>query len=271
MVVASLQFSAEALEPGTASGTVTLDQVITKLQFASSGTEENLFDSSKLDTIVAVTDRPLGGTSPADRFEISSQVGRGDLVAVVPRFAANKLVNVGFGLKGENSLILLPAQWFQSSFAADGSGTLKLSPRTSDGHAYACDLQFHAKAYEAPAVEPEPVPVATPEPAAAPLAPATTSFMDPKVAADLLIAALMQKDEHQALELIKLGADPNGRDAYGIGVLNYAVMMCMPKVVQALVDKKADLKYERAPGMTIMTEAGACPEAATILKNAGAH
>ncbi len=54
-------------------------------------------------------------------------------------------------------------------------------------------------------------------------------------------------------------------------MLNWAVMMCMPKVVKALVDKGADLKYERAPGMTIMQEAGACPEAAKILKAAGAR
>jgi hypothetical protein len=47
-------------------------------------------------------------------------------------------------------------------------------------------------------------------------------------------------------------------------------MMCQPKVVKALVDKKADLKHQRAPGMTIMTEAGACPEAAAILRAAGA-
>ena len=94
--------------------------------------------------------------------------------------------------------------------------------------------------------------------------------IDPKSGAALLISALMLRDEAQALKLIKLGADPNGRDQYGIGVLNYAVMMCMPKVVQALVDQKADLKYERAPGMSIMTEAGACPEAAKILAAAGA-
>jgi hypothetical protein len=46
--------------------------------------------------------------------------------------------------------------------------------------------------------------------------------------------------------------------------------MCQPQVVKALVDKKADLTYQRAPGMTVLTEAGACPEAAKILKAAGA-
>jgi hypothetical protein len=45
----------------------------------------------------------------------------------------------------------------------------------------------------------------------------------------------------------------------------------LPKAVQALVNAKADLTYQRAPGMTIMTEAGACPQAEKILRAAGAH
>ena len=80
----------------------------------------------------------------------------------------------------------------------------------------------------------------------------------------------MEKDERRALEILKLGADPNGRDQYGTAMLNWAVMMCQPQVVKALVDKKVDLTYQRAPGMTILTEAGACPEAAKILRAAGA-
>jgi ankyrin repeat protein len=102
------------------------------------------------------------------------------------------------------------------------------------------------------------------------LPPATTSNLDTKSANELFVAALMNKNEHGALEVIKLGVDPNGKDKYGVPMLNWAVMMCQPKVVQALIDKKADLTYQRAPGMTIMTEAGACPEAAKILKAAGA-
>ena len=81
---------------------------------------------------------------------------------------------------------------------------------------------------------------------------------------------MMEKDEAQVLKLIKLGANPNARDAYGIPMLNWAVMTCLPQAVQALVDAKADLTYERAPGMTILMEAGACPEAEKILRAAGA-
>ena len=85
---------------------------------------------------------------------------------------------------------------------------------------------------------------------AAASAPATASNVDPKAATTFLVQAMMQKDEHQALELIKLGADPNGRDQSGIPVLNWSVMMCMPQVVKALVDHKASLTYltSRAAG-----------------------
>jgi ankyrin repeat protein len=88
--------------------------------------------------------------------------------------------------------------------------------------------------------------------------------------AALLVAAMMSKDEEQALTLVKSGADPNLRDQYGVPMLNWATMMCMPRLVKTLVDRGADLKYERAPGFTILQEAGACPEAAKILRAAGA-
>jgi ankyrin repeat protein len=81
---------------------------------------------------------------------------------------------------------------------------------------------------------------------------------------------MQDRNEHQAVELIKLGADPNGRDQSGTPVLNWAVMMCQPTVVQALVNAKASLTYQRAPGLSILTEAGVCPEAAKILRAAGA-
>lgn len=80
----------------------------------------------------------------------------------------------------------------------------------------------------------------------------------------------MAKDEAGALEVIKMGVDPNGKDQYGMPMLSWAVMMCQPKVVQALVDKKANVNYSRSPGMTLLTEASACPEAVKILKAAGA-
>jgi len=48
-------------------------------------------------------------------------------------------------------------------------------------------------------------------------------------------------------------------------------MVCQPLVVQALVNMKADLTYQRAPGLTALVEAGACPAAEKILRAAGAR
>ncbi len=81
----------------------------------------------------------------------------------------------------------------------------------------------------------------------------------------------MDKDEEQAVNLVELGADPNGRDRYGTPVLDWVVMMRQPSVVKALVDARAGLAYERTPGLTELEEAGACPEAAKILRAAGAR
>jgi hypothetical protein len=88
-----------------------------------------------------------------------------------------------------------------------------------------------------------------------------------------LIEALQEGDEARSLEIIKLGIDPNGRDErMKIPVIGWAVLMCQPPVVAALVELKADVKHERLPGMTLMDEAkAACPEAVGYLRAAGAQ
>jgi hypothetical protein len=267
--------SAPAAEPGKAVGTVTINGTVTKLAFASQATVENLFDSAKRDTLVVLTDRALGDTAADDDVELSLKARRGDLVVLALRIDGRTLANVKASYKGLAGYVQLPGTWFQFTPSGKGAGTLKLAKREWDGATYECAVDFAA----APAAVPKPAATAAPTPAPAkpvpapapaPLPPATTSNVDPKAATALLVQALMKKDERQALELIKLGANPNGRDQYGVPVLNWAVMMCQPKVVKALVDAKADLTYQRAPGMTIMQEAGACPEAALILKTAGA-
>jgi hypothetical protein len=56
-----------------------------------------------------------------------------------------------------------------------------------------------------------------------------------------------------------------------IALINWAVLMCQPPVVSALVELKADLSHERLPGMTLLAEArAACPEAVGYLKAGGA-
>lgn len=265
--------SARAAAPGKAAGTVTIDGATTTLAFAVESSKENLFDSKKNDTIVTLTDRPLGDTAAGDDVELSMRARRGDIVAVMLRIDGGKLVNVSLTYKGLSGVVKLPGAWFQYAATANSAGTLKLAKHEFDGHTYACDVEFTAAAAgpQTSTDAPAPAPVSRAALTTPALPPATTSNIAPKEMTALFVQAMMNKDEHQALELIKLGLDPNSRDTSGTPVLNWSVMVCMPAVVKALVEKKASLTYERAPGMTIMTEAGACPEAAKILKAAGAR
>ena len=262
-----------ALESGKSTGTVTIDGMTTPLAFAVETRKDNLFDDKKRDTVYVLTDQPLGPTKPDDEVELSLRARRGELVVFALRLDGATLVNVTVSHKGLNGLVILPGSWFQFTSAKAGTGTLKLAKREFDGHAYAADVDFAASRYVAPRPSAAPAPATAPagKSSTAPTPPATTSMIDRSQATVRLIQAVMQRDEHRALEIIKLGVDPNGRDQSGIPALNWAVMMCQPPVVKALVDANADLKYERAPGMTVLTEAGACPEAARILRAAGAR
>jgi len=263
-----------AIEAGHATGTATVNAATTAMAFAVSTTKENLFDESKRDTIVVITDKALGETAADDEVALSMRARSGELVVLALRLDGSKLVNVTVSHKGLNGVVKLPGAWFEykpaKAAAGTVAGTLALARHDFDGNSYACSVEFAA----GPAAAPRQA-AADVAPAAIPptptLPPATTSTLDPKSLTPLLVQAMMEKDEAQALKLIRLGADPNGRDQYGTPVLNWAVMMCQPTVVKALVDAKASLTYERAPGMTILQEAGACPEAAKLLRAAGAR
>lgn len=262
---------AAAAEPGKATGTVTIDGAAVTMTLAASSEAENLFDAKKKDTIITITDRALGDAEAGDDTGLSMRARQGQLVAVLLRLDGTKLTNVSLVHKGLSGVVKLPGQWFTLTTTGKTSGTLTLAKKEFDGHTYACDLTFNGapvakKTAPAPPAE-KPAAKAAPEP---PLPKASTLTMDPKAATAAFVGAMMQKDEHQALALVKAGIDPNSRDKDGIPILNWAVMMCSPSVVQALVDRKADLKYQRAPGLTIMQEAGACPAAAKILAAAGA-
>ncbi len=265
-----------AADPGKAAGTITIDGAATPIMLAAASDAENLFDDKKRDTLITITDRALGDTEAGDDVSLSMRARTGDLVVVLLRLDGAKLTNVTLMYKGLSGVVKLPGQWFTFTSTGRNAGTLKLARKEVDGHTYACDLTFTAATI---AKKPAPPPAAAPpavKPAArpaqeAPLPPASTLTMDPKVATAVFVAAAMQKDEHQALALVKAGIDPNSRDKDGVPILNWSVMMCMPPVVQALVDRHADLKYQRAPGLTVMQEAGACPAAAKILSAAGAR
>ncbi len=266
--------AALAVAPGRAGGTATVDGTVATMAFAVATSKENLFDDSKRDTVVVISDRPLGDTAADDEIGLSLRARRGELLVLALRLDGTKLVNVEVSHAGLSGIAILPGAWFEykPATAAAGAvaGSLKLAKRESDGHSYACSVEFAAP----PAAAPRPTEVAD-APADVPptptLPPASSSTLDPKSLTPLLVQAMMDKDEDQAVKLVKLGADPDGRDQYGTPVLNWAVMMCQPRVVKALVDARASLTYERAPGMTVLKEAGACPVAAKILRAAGAR
>lgn len=248
-VLISLPVHAYPLEKGKASGTFTLDGKAVTLTSASADTEENLFDSSKQDKMISLSDAQ---NTPVLTLRIDGE----------------KLVNVQVRAKGGSDITILPGQWFEFKKTGELSGTLKLASRKNEGNTYECSVEYSAAAVAKPVAaveEAEPTPEPTPT-----LPPATTTNLSNKSLTELYVAEMIRKDENQALKIVKLGLDPNSKDQYGIPVLNWAVMNCMPKVVKALVDKGADLKFERVPGFTIMQEAGACPDAAKILSAAGA-
>ena len=269
----AVAFAAPA-EPGKAVGSFSFDSTTVPLAYAVETKVEGLFDSSKQDTLVVLTDKPLGSTAPSDDIDLSMRARKGEIAALMLRIDGAKLVNVSVFHKGLAGKILLPGAWFDYKAAKPGTGTLKLAPRDFDGKKYGAGVEFAASAAPKPAAVAPPAPTpaaakpapATPAPASVKAAPAEA----PKPPPAVLVKLLMEKDEAGALEVVKLGVDPNGKDQYGVPMLSWAVMMCQPKVVKALVDKKADLNYQRAPGLTVLAEAGACPEAAKILKAAGA-
>jgi len=259
-----------AAEPGKAAGSFTYDSTAVTLAYAVETKVEGLFDSSKQDLLVVLTDKPLGETPPDDDIDLSMRARKGEITALMLRIDGPRLVNVSVFHKGLNGKVVLPGAWFEYKAAKPGSGSLTLSPRAFDDHKYGVKVEFASMAAPkpAPAVAPPP---AVAKPAPAPAAPKPEPVAAPKPPSPaVLVKLMMEKNEAGAVEIVKMGVDPNGKDQYGVPMLNWAVMMCQPKVVQALVDRKASLTYQRAPGMTIMTEAGACPEAAKILKAAGA-
>lgn len=268
-----------AAEPGRAIGTLTIDGQSHALAFAVSHPEEDLYDSSKNNTAVVLLDRETDASVARDDWEIARGAKQGELVALALRLDGAKLVNVRLNCAGIEGTLVLPGPWFEyrpaTAPVGQNAGSLKLASRESDGHTYACAVEFTATpAAPAPEAEPEAetsaVEPETPPPPAE-LPPATTSTINPDSLTPLMVKAIMEKDEDQVVKLLALGANPDAQDQYGTPMLNWAVMSCLPKAVQALVDAKANLTYERVPGMTILMEAGACPEAEKILRAAGAR
>ena len=95
-----LSASALAAEPGKAVGTFTYDSTPVTLAHAVEKKVEGLFDSSKQDTLVVLSDKPLGSTAPDDDIELSLRARKGDIAALMLRIDGAKLVNVSVFHKG---------------------------------------------------------------------------------------------------------------------------------------------------------------------------
>ena len=266
-----LAAAALAPDPGKATGTVTIDGVAVPLTHAVRTTRPNAFDENAVDTVVVLSDRPLTREEAADEGRLMARGLKGDLVAVALRFderrGRSRLFNVTIGHKALAEMALLPDVMFEYTFKG-GVGTLKMAPRAFNGHSYAAALEF---AVVVP-VETTVAAAAAPAVANAPLPPPSKTDADRKAAAMLLVQALQEGDEARALEILKLGVDPNARDEkMKIPLINWAVLMCQPPVVKELAELKADTTHERIPGMSLLAEAvAACPDAVPFLKAAGA-
>src|SRR5262245_29827613 len=115
-----------AVDAGKAIGTFTIDGTTSPLAFAVETRKENLFDDKKQDTIIVLTDKPLGTTKPDDEIDLSLRARRGELVALALRLDGTKLINVTAFYKGLSGLVILPGFWFQHT-PAKTSATLKLA------------------------------------------------------------------------------------------------------------------------------------------------
>jgi hypothetical protein len=260
---------APAPQIGKASGTLSINGTVTTVAHAIRTTRPNPFNDFFNDTVVMLSDRPITAEEATDDAGLYARAARGELVTVAVRFDGRpkrgQLFNVALNHKGLTETALLPDVWFKYTFKG-GAGTLRLDSREFSGRTYAADLEFSV-----------PMPVETTAASDTPrtvgLPPPSKTDADRARATALLIEALQEGDEARSLEIVKLGIDPNGRDEkLGIPVINWAVLMCQPPVVGALVELKADLRHERLPGMTLLSEArAACPDAVGFLRAGGAQ
>jgi hypothetical protein len=250
------------------SGTVTINGKTTALSHVIKTSRKNPFNDFFSDPVIILSDKPLSEAEAADDKALVARARKGELTTVAVRFDGRpkrgQLFNIGINHQDLEETALLPDVWAKYTFTG-GAGKVTLPAHELAGHTYALDVAFTV-----------PIPAETvSEEAKATtreLPPPSKTDADRQKAAQLLIEALQEGDEARALAIIPLGIDPNARDPkMGIALINWAVLMCQPPVVSALVDLKADLSHERLPGMTLLAEArAACPEAVGYLKAGGA-
>jgi hypothetical protein len=251
------------------SGSITINGTATTLSHAVKTTRKNPFNDFFSDPVIVLSNRPLSEAEAGDDAALLARAQRGEIVTLAVRFDGRpkrgQLFNIGINHKGLTETALLPDVWVKYTFKA-GAGKLTLPVHEFAGRTYAANVEFTV---------PMPVETTTEESANAgtrELPPPSKTDADRQKASQLLIEALQEGDEARALAIVALGIDPNARDPkMQIALINWAVLMCQPPVVSALVELKADLSHERLPGMTLLAEArAACPEAVGYLKAGGA-
>jgi hypothetical protein len=257
-------------QPGsTGSGSLTIDGTTIELTHAIKTTRKSPFNDFFSDPVVILSDQPISEEEAASDAALLARAQKGDAVILAVRFDGRpkrgQLFNVGIAHEGVQETVLLPDVWFKYTFKT-GAGTLMLPPREMSGHTYATNVKFTIPMpAEATAEEKTAATMALPGP--------SKTDTDRQRASQLLVDALQEGDEARALAIVPLGIDPNFKDPkMGIALINWAVLMCQPPVVAALVELKADLTHERLPGMTLLAEArAACPEAVGYLRAGGAQ
>jgi hypothetical protein len=271
--IAGLVFALALIQQGPqaeskGSGTVTINGATTQLTHVVKTSRKNPFNNFFSDPVIVLSNKPLTEAEAADDAALLKRAQSGELVTVNVRFDGRpkrgQLFNVGINHQGLSETALLPDVWVKYTFKG-GAGTLTLPEHELAGRMYAAKVEFSVP------MPPEPTEDASAA-ASRELPPPSKTDADREKASQLLIEALQEGDEARALAIIPLGIDPNAKDPkMGIALINWAVLMCQPPVVDKLVELKADLTHERLPGMTLLAEArAACPEAVGYLKAGGA-
>jgi hypothetical protein len=144
LLLAAAPAQNHAAENGTAAGAFSYDGTPVTLTHAVSAKVEGLFDSTRQDLLIVITDKPLGPTAAADDVGLSLRARTGEIAALMLRIDGDKLVNVSVFHKGLAGKVVLPGAWFAYKPATQASGTLLLNPREFDGHKYAVRTEFSA-------------------------------------------------------------------------------------------------------------------------------
>jgi hypothetical protein len=268
MVVGLAAGAAGAPEPGKASGAITIDGVTTTMSHAVRVSKTNVFDALATDPVIVVSNVPLTTAEAGDETGLLARAQRGEIVTMAFRYDGRRgrgqLFNVTLAHRGLDELALLPDVLFTHSFKA-GAGTARIDAPSFRGYSYKGSVEF---AVVMPVETTDAAPVVSP---LGPLPFPSKTDADRRAASALLIQALQEGDEARALAIVALGVDPDARDEkMKIPLVNWAVLMCQPLIVKALVEAKANITFERLPGMTLLGEAqAACPEAVPFLKGGG--